>query len=184
MNNNHKTSKILPVMLAFSIMGFADLVGIATNYIKKDFVLSDTAANFFSVMMFLWFLVLSIPTSMLMNRIGRKRTVLLSMVITMFGLSIPIFIYSNISMFIVFSFLGIGNTLMQVSLNPLIANMVEKKKLSSYLTLGQFVKAIASFIAPIIASQTAIYYGDWKLLFYIFAGIDILAFLYLTRWRN
>jgi fucose permease len=179
MNDDSKVSKILPVMLAFFTMGFSDLVGIATNYVKKDFVLSDTAANSFSVMMFLWFFVLSIPTSILMNRIGRKKTVLLSMLITLLGLSIPIINYSDISMFVVFSFLGIGNTLMQVSLNPLIANMIEKKKLSSYLTLGQFVKAIASFMAPIIASQAALYYGNWKLLFYIFAGINIVAFFYL-----
>lgn len=166
-------------MLAFFTMGFVDLVGIATNYVKEDFALSDTAANSFSVMVFLWFLVFSIPTGILMNKIGRKKTVLLSMIVTFIGLAIPFFVYNDIAMFIVFSFLGIGNTLMQVSLNPLLANMVRKDRLPSYLTLGQFVKAIASFVAPVIAAQAAIYYGNWKLLFTIFAVIDIIAIVYL-----
>lgn len=179
MGNENKINKIIPVMLAFFTMGFVDLVGIATNYVKQDFSLSDTAANSFSVMVFLWFLIFSVPTGMLMNKIGRKKTVLLSMVVTFIGLALPFFVYNEITMFIVFSFLGIGNTLMQVSLNPLLANMVRKDRLPSYLTLGQFVKAIASFIAPVIAAQAAIYYGNWKLLFSIFAVIDVIAIIYL-----
>ncbi len=171
--------KIIPVMLAFFTMGFVDLVGIATNYVKQDFNLSDTAANFYSVMVFLWFLIFSVPTGLLMNKIGRRKTVILSIIITFAGLCIPFVAYSNVSMFITFSFIGIGNTLMQVSLNPLLTNLVNAKKLPSYLTMGQFVKAIASFIAPIIAAQAALHYGDWKLLFPIFAVISLVAIIYL-----
>ena len=86
MGSENRISHIIPVMLTFFTMGFVDLVGIATNYVKQDFGLSDTAANSFSVMGFFWFLVFSVPTGMLMNKIGRKKTVLLSMVITFIGL--------------------------------------------------------------------------------------------------
>ena len=179
MENKHRINKIIPIMLAFFTMGFVDLVGIATNHVKQDFTLSDTLANMFSVTVFLWFLIFSVPTSILMNKIGRKKTVLLSMVLTLIGLVIPNFIYSSISMFVAFSFIGIGNTIMQVSLNPLLANMVNPEKQSSFLTLGQFVKAIASAIAPILAAKAVIYYGNWKLLFVIFAIIDVIAIVYL-----
>ena len=167
-------------MLAFFTMGFVDLVGIAVNYVKSDFNLSDTAANFYSVMVFLWFLVFSVPTGLLMNKIGRRKTVVLSIIVTFAGLCIPFVVYSNISMFVTFSFLGMGNTLMQVSLNPLLTNLVSAKKLPSYLTMGQFVKAIASFVAPVIAAQAVIHYGDWKLLFPVFAVIGIVAVFYLS----
>ena len=180
MKSENLIPKIIPVMLAFFTMGFADLVGIATNYVKLDFNLSDTAANFYSVMVFLWFLIFSVPTGLLMNKIGRRKTVILSIIITFAGLCIPFAVYTNVSMLITFSFLGMGNTLMQVSLNPLITNLVSAKKLPSYLTMGQFVKAIASFIAPIIAAQAVIHYGDWKLLFPVFAVICIVAIIYLS----
>lgn len=166
-------------MLVFFTMGFIDLIGIATNYVKSDFSLSDTAANAFSVMVYLWFLIFSVPTGILMNKIGRKKTVLLSLVVTFIGLCIPFIAYSSISMLVCFSFLGLGNTLMQVSLNPLLTNIISGNRLPSFLTLGQFVKAIASFIAPIIAAQALIHYGNWKLLFPIFAVITLIAMVYL-----
>lgn len=177
--SNSAPRAIYPVMLAFFTMGFVDLTGIATNYVKQDFALSDTAANSFSVLVFLWFFIFSVPTSLLMNKIGRKKTVLLSMLVTFAGLALPLFVYNEPALYLVFSLLGIGNTLMQVSLNPLLASMVRKDRLPSYLTLGQFVKAIASFVAPLIAAQAVIHYGNWKLLFTTFALVQLLAMIYL-----
>ena len=186
MEKGNKIARLLPVLLAFFIMGYCDLVGIATNYLKQDFSLGDTAANAFSVMMFLWFLVLSIPTGMLMNKIGRKKTVLLSMVITLFGLIVPFVSYGMAAMVVAFSLIGIGNTLIQVSLNPLVAGLVSQEKQPSVLTLGQFIKAIASFLAPVIAVQAAVRMGDWKYLFVIFAVIDVavMAYLALTEMKE
>lgn len=45
MYKNNKLILLLPVIFTFFTMGFVDLVGIATNYIKNDFELSDTMAN-------------------------------------------------------------------------------------------------------------------------------------------
>jgi fucose permease len=177
-----KTSPLLlvPIMLAFFTMGFVDLVGIAANYVKADFKLSDTLANLLPSMVFLWFLVFSVPTGMLMNKIGRKNTVLLSLVVTLPALIIPLISYSFVTMLISFTFLGIGNTLMQVSLNPLIAGLVSKDRMASTLTFGQFVKAIASFIAPILAAWAVIRFTDWRMiLFPLFLAVLILVIILL-----
>jgi len=180
MNNKNTLTQLIPVMLAFFTMGFVDLVGIATNYIKSDFALNDTMANLMPSMVFLWFLIFSVPTGMLMNRIGRRKTVLLSIVVTIMALLVPLLHYSFAMMLIAFSLLGIGNTLMQVSLNPLVSNIVSGDRLASTLTFGQFVKAIASFLAPIIAAWAVIRFGDWKMLFPIFAVIAIIAVIALN----
>ena len=166
---------LIPVMFSFFTMGFVDLVGIATNYVKADFQLSDTLANLLPSMVFFWFLIFSVPTGMLMNKIGQRKTVILSIVVTVAALLLPLLNYSFASMLISFSLLGIGNTLMQVSLNPLLSNIVSGNRLASTLTLGQFVKAIASFLAPIIAGWTAVSWGNWKLLFLIFLVIAVIA---------
>ena len=171
--------KIAPVMLAFLAMGFVDMSGIAANYMKADFKLSDTVANLFPSMVFFWFLVFSVPTGMLMNKIGRRKTVLLSLIVTIAALLIPMANYSFASMLVSFSLLGIGNTLLQVSINPLLSNIVKGDKLASSFTLGQFVKAIASFTAPLIAAWAAAKFGNWKLLFPIFMVIAVLAALWL-----
>ena len=64
---------LIPVMFSFFTMGFVDLVGIATNYVKADFQLSDTLANLLPSMVFFWFLIFSVPTGMLMNKIGQRK---------------------------------------------------------------------------------------------------------------
>jgi fucose permease len=170
---------LLPALSAFFVMGFVDMVGIATNYAKVDLSLSDTASNLFPSMVFFWFLIFSVPTGMLMNRIGRRRTVVLSLAVTSLSLVVPLIDYSFASMLVSFSLLGIGNTLMQVSINPLLSNMVRGERLASSLTLGQFVKAIASFLAPIIAAWAARALGDWKYLFPIFGAISVATALWL-----
>lgn len=170
---------LVPLMFAFFAMGFVDMVGTATNYVKADFALSDTMANFLPSMVFLWFFLLSVPTSLLMNRIGKKKTVLASLVVTVVAMALPLVSYSYPVMLVSFCFLGIGNTLMQVSLNPLIGCVVNGDRLASTLTFGQFVKAIASFIAPILASWFAVKFGNWMLLYPIFGAITVIAALYL-----
>lgn len=172
--------QMLPVMLCFFAMGFVDLVGTASNYVQKDLSLSDSQANIFPSLVFFWFLIFSVPTGMLMNRIGRKRTVLLSLIITAVSLVIPIFGEGYAVMLIAFSALGIGNAVMQTSLNPLVTNLISGDKLASTLTFGQFVKAIASFLAPILCTWGATTllptFGlGWRLLFVIYAAVCLLS---------
>ena len=176
---NKKLKVLLPIMATFFTMGFVDMVGTATNYVKADFALSDTMSNFLPSMVFFWFFLLSVPTSLLMNRIGKKKTVLLSIIVTAVALVIPLFKYSYPLMLVSFCFLGIGNTLMQVSLNPLLGCVVSGDNLASSLTFGQFVKAIASFIAPILASWFAVKYNNWMILYWVFLAMAVLtAFLF------
>lgn len=172
-------------MLCFFSMGFVDLVGIASNYVKADLNLSDSVANLLPSLVFFWFLLFAVPTGMLMNRIGRKRTVLLSLVVTLVSLLMPIFGDSFPLMLVSFSLLGIGNALMQTSLNPLVATVVNGQNLASTLTFGQFVKAIASFMAPYIAMWGALgampTFGlGWRMLFPIYLAIGLLASLLLA----
>ena len=184
MNTKTNTSRLLPIMLCFFAMGFVDLVGIASNYVKADLGLTDSEANIFPSLVFFWFLIFSVPTGILMNRIGRKRTVLLSLVVTAVSLALPIFGDSYGLMLASFSLLGIGNALMQTSLNPLLSTIISGDRLASSLTFGQFVKAIASFLAPYIAMWGATHaipdLGlDWRVLFPIYMVIAVLAILWL-----
>ena len=174
-------AKLVPVMLAFFAMGFVDSVGTATNYVKESFGLSNTVANLCPSMVFFWFLVCSVPTGMLMNKIGRRKTVLISLGVTIAALVLPLLSYNFATMMIAFALLGIGNALMQVSLNPLVSNIVSGDKLASFMTFGQFVKAIASFIAPILAAWFAAKYQNWALMYGLFAIEGVIAFILLAK---
>lgn len=171
---------LVPLMLSFFCMGFVDMVGIATNHAQKGLNLDEATANIFTSMVFFWFLIFSVPTGILMSRIGRKKTVVISLIVTAISLAIPLVWYDTTSMLISFSLLGIGNTLMQVSLNPLLSNIVSGERLASSLTFGQFVKAIASFSAPLIATRASLMFDNWRMIYPIFIAISIVAILWLA----
>lgn len=175
----HKSGAIYPILFGFFIMGFVDVVGIATNYVKVDFSLSDTLANLIPMMVFLWFALFSIPTGLIMGKIGRRNTVLVALLVNFFAMLLPLFIYDFTAVLVAFTLLGIGNTILQVSLNPMVSQVVSEGKLTSVLTLGQFIKAISSFCGPIIAGASAAFFGDWKFIFIIYSVVSVLSMLWM-----
>jgi FHS family L-fucose permease-like MFS transporter len=178
-------SAVLPVLFGFFVMGFCDVVGITSAHVKEDLLgayspaFRDTLSNLIAVAMFSMFLIFSIPTGILMNRIGRKNTVILSNALTIVAMFIPLIDYTFSMSLVAFAMLGIGNTILQVSLNPLLTDVVKGDRLTSSLTAGQFIKAISSFSAPFIAAFAATQFGNWQYIFPVYAVITLLSTIWL-----
>ena len=179
MKNNSNTYKVVPVLFGFFVMGFCDLVGISVTYAKNQFGWSETQAGLLPFMVFFWFLVLSVPAAVFAAKAGRKNTVLFSMLFTFAGMFIPFIHFSEISCYLAFMFMGIGNTILQVSLNPLLSNVVKGKMLTSSLTAGQFIKAISAFLGPIFAGYFSLQFGHWELIFPLYATITLISSAWL-----
>ena len=181
MQKSNSKFAVLPVMFGFFIMGFVDIVGVATSYVKADFAgMDDKVSGLISLSCFLWFLILSIPTGMLMNRIGRKKNVVVSFAITALAMLIPVLKYDFAFVLVAFAMLGIGNTMLQVALNPLVTNVVSAEKLTGTITLGQFIKAMSSFLGPILAAMFAGSVWGWKAIFPVYAAVTVLAMAWLA----
>lgn len=180
---NKKTSimVILPVMFGFFVMGFVDIIGMTINYVSADFTnLSASVVSLLASSCFIWFLIASIPTGLLMNRIGRKKTVLLSFLVQILAFLLVFIKYDYITTLIAFSLLGIGNTILQVAMNPLVSDVVPGDKLTGTLTIGQLVKAVCSLTGPIFVSWFAsATFGDWKVIFPVYALITLLGLIWL-----
>lgn len=172
--------ELVPIFLAFFVMGFVDIVGVSTSFVKNDFGLNNTLANMLPVMVFVWFAVCSLPTGVFMGYIGRRKTVLLSLGLTTISMLLPLIYYSFPTILFAFMLLGISNTVLQVSLNPLLLDVVTKNKVTSTLTLGMFIKAISSTLGPIIVSAAVGFWGDWSLAFIAYAIISFLSCLWLA----
>jgi fucose permease len=177
---NKGLHKLLPVFLSFVVMGFIDIIGTATGFIKQDFGVNDFIAQFLPMMVLLWFFVLSVPVGVIQDKYGKRNTLNVGMVIQAIGLGLPFIHYSFGMMFASFILLGIGNTIMQVSANPLLQDVSPDDKLASYMSTSQFVKAIISFSGPIIASAMATQFGNWKLVFAIYGITSLLGALWLS----
>jgi MFS transporter, FHS family, L-fucose permease len=179
--NNSKAGlgKILPVFMSFIVMGFVDIVGVATGFIKKDFGLTDDLAQLIPSMALFWFFVMSVPSGILQDKYGKRRMLNIGMLLTGLGMVIPFFHYSFPVMLAAFIVLGIGNTIVQVSANPLLHDVAPRAKYASYMSLSQFIKAIVSLLGPIITTLMASAFGNWKLVFGIYALTSVLSVIWL-----
>lgn len=178
-NQKNSFRKILPAFMPFIVMGFVDIVGVATGYIKQDFGLKDNLAQIIPSMALFWFFVLSVPSGILQDKLGKKRMLNIGILLTGVGMIVPFVFYSFPTMLVAFIFLGIGNTIVQVSANPLLYDVVMGKKYASSMSLAQFLKAIISLLGPIITTLMASVFGDWKLVFAIYAITSVIAVLWL-----
>ena len=165
--------------MAFFVMSFVDLVGIGVDRVSKDMNLSATVAQLIPSAAFLWFFILSVPVGVLQSRLGKKTMLNIGMGVTALGLLVPFFFYSFGMVLAGFALLGIGNTIVQVSANPLLVDVVPGNRASSFLSFSQFVKAIGSMLGAPLAAIFAAQFGDWKLLFLVFGIVSILSVLWL-----
>lgn len=168
-------------MLGFFVMGFCDIVGVASDYVQRSFHWSDALTGFVPSMVFIWFLFLSIPAGNLMNRIGRKTTVLLSLIVTVVGMALPLVHYGTTTCVAAFALLGIGNAILQVSLNPLLGNVISNRYLTSSLTLGQVIKALSSLCGPEFVIFAVSRWGEdhWYLCFPLLGIVTIITAVWL-----
>ena len=173
-------TKLLPVLMAFFVMSFVDLVGIGVDRVSKDMNLSATLAQLIPSAAFLWFLLLSVPVGVMQSRLGKRFMLNIGMGVTALGLLVPFFFYTFGMVLAGFALLGIGNTIVQVSANPLLVDVVPGNRASSFLSFSQFVKAIGSMIGPPLAAGLALWFGDWKLLFLVFGVVSLLSVIWLA----
>ena len=172
----------LPVLFSFFVMGFCDIVGISSDYVQRSFGWSPVMTGFVPSLVFIWFLFLGIPVGNQMNKWGRKNTVLLSMAVTIVGMLLPLVVYNSVTCMLAYALLGIGNAILQVSLNPLLNNVItDDKLLASSLTAGQVIKAVSSLVGPEIVLLAVGFGGDdkWYYCFPILGLVTLLSAVWL-----
>jgi len=183
MKKQNSFNKMLPVLMAFYVMGFPDIVGVATSYVKTEFGLTNTITQCLTILAFVWFALLSIPVGVFQDKHSKRITVMLGIVFIAAGMLAPIISYTFYGMMASFTLMGIGNAIIQVSANPLMQDVSPADKLSRNLTLSQFVKAIAGILGPIIATFCATHFGNWTLVYCVYLAISILTIIWLRCTR-
>ena len=172
-------SRVLPVLMSFFVMSFVDLVGIGVDRVSVDMDLSPATAQLIPSAAFLWFFLLSVPVGIMQSRLGKRFMLNIGMVVTALGLLMPFILYSFGMVLAGFALLGIGNTIVQVSANPLLVDVVPGNRTSSFLSFSQFIKAIGSMLGAPLAALFAARLGDWKILFLVYGIVSILTVIWL-----
>lgn len=177
---------ILPVIMTFFVAGLVAMIGAVTSYVKRDFGLSSTTSSLLASAIYIWFLVMAIPTGYIMNHLGHRKTVILALTLSCISMLFPILYYSYWSMVFSFCLLGIANTMLQISLNLLVSDVTPKRQMSSMLTLGQFVGQIPAMIIPALAIWSAHLFGNWYWVypFFLLISIGLICLLYHTNIKE
>lgn len=173
---------LYPALMGFFIMGFCDIIAPITGKIAEQYADHAAQVSFLPSMAFLWLLLLSTPLASLANRRGRKFVALIGYVLTVAGLAIPFVAGKGcdlICYFIGFALVGMGNTAVQVAVNPMLAMIVPEAKMTSYLTIGQICRNVSiMLVGPLVLLLGA----DWSLLFIIYAVLTVLGGV--AMWRS
>lgn len=177
--NKVNWSHVLPVLLCYIVMGFVDIVGVSVGYAQRDFNLSPELAQLIPSMVFIWFFILSIPVGVFQSNYGKRKALLIGIFFTAVGMFMPFVYYTYPILLFSFVLLGIGNTIIQVSSNPLLQDIVREDKFSSFMSFSQFIKAISSLLGPLIVTLAVSYFGDWKYVFLTYGCFSVLSGLWL-----
>ena len=178
---NRKTV-LMPMLAGFFVMGFGDIIGTVMNQVKAECAANaDTISWLMPIFAYVWFMVISIPTGVMSGRIGRKNSVLVSLVVTVAAMAVPLFASADrwYLYVVAFGLVGIGNTIIQAALPALMSNVVEPSQLASRISLGQFVKALCAALTPVFVYLTATALGNWKLLFPLYGVLTVGAAVWL-----
>jgi len=190
MQNKIKIQHFIPVLLAFFVMSFADLVGTGVDELKQSADTPRYILQLIPFVTFIWFFLLSVPVGIWQDKVGKKSALNVGILVTALGLFVPLFGNTLPVILVAFAMLGIGNTIIQVSANPLLADIVPSDRASSYLSFSQFIKSLGSMIGPFVAAvvgpRLAIMLGDqsgegtWRYGLYLFGVIAILSWGWLA----
>lgn len=177
-----KTSlmNLLPVLFSFYIVGLSDIIGVSMIVVQDNFQLGDAAAGLLPAAVFIWYLLLAVPAALLKSRVGGRRTVLYGMALTVLGMVVPWLLYSLAGCFVGFMLLGMGNVMLQLALNPLLAGMVTRSALAGALTSGQMIKGVSAFCGPFVVAFAISYWGHWYYSFAVFALLTVVSALWLS----
>lgn len=193
---------IFPIMLAFLVMGFGDVVGPMVGLVKDSFQISNFSAQILSFSGFIMFGILSIPIGIIQSRIGKFKVLEFGLIIAFLGLIIPIFgglfgievinienkTYVLYILYFSVLLLGAGATMLQVSGNPVMRDVSNDGNFSSNLSFAQSVKAIGSslgfWIAPLAILLGLNKIWGWTIQFPIYAVVVLITFIFVATIKQ
>jgi fucose permease len=174
--------KTLPIFLAFLVMGVADAMGPMSKAAKEAYNISDFMAKLLPFFVFIAFAALSVPGGLLAARIGKKKLLLMGVVLNTIAVAVPSFIVPNFQLLLACIFLlGVGTTFLQVAGNPIMRDVSAAGAYSRNLAFAQGIKGIGSFgstaLLALVAAIPFLAARQWRGAFPVYLVLMVLTFI-------
>ncbi len=141
---------ILILVIWFAISFVTNIIGPLMPVIIDDFGLTLTLAALLPFSFFLAYGIASIPSGLMIETIGMKRSMLIAFGVVLLGaLAFSLFPAYGVviaSLFVI----GIGMAMLQVIINPLMRTSGGAANFAFFSVMGQLVFGFASFVSPFV----------------------------------
>ena len=158
-NQGNSQSYLVPFIIVTALFGiFGFLTNLNSNLSKEledIFNLNHAWSNLVTSAWFFAYLVFSVPSSKLIERVGYKRTMIISLFIMVAGalLYIPAAAMVSFPVFLTASFvLATGVCALQTSENPYVSILGPEDSAPARLTLAQAFNSLGSALAPLVVA--------------------------------
>ena len=141
------------IMLTFFVISFiTNIIGPLSPEFIKDFKLSDLLAGVLPFAFFIAYGVMSIPSSMLVQKYNEKVIMTAAFVVAFLGSLLlavgPNYLTAVLSLFLI----GCGMAMLQVVINPLLRTSGGEENYAFTSVLAQLIFGAASFLSPLVYS--------------------------------
>lgn len=141
------------IMLTFFVISFlTNVIGPLSPEFIKDFKLSDFLAGVLPFAFFIAYGIMSIPTSMLVQKYNEKVIMVSAFIVSFLGSLLlaaePNYLTAIISLFLI----GCGMAMLQVVINPLLRVAGGAENYAFTSVMAQLIFGGASFLSPLVYS--------------------------------
>jgi MFS transporter, FHS family, L-fucose permease len=176
--------RTLPIFLAFLLMGVADAMGPLSSAVSANPVMAALMPFF----VFIAFAVCSVPAGLLAARIGKKKLMLLGLLLATIAVAVPAFLNPPFPLLLAAIFLlGVGTTFLQVAGNPLMRDVSAEGDYSRNLALAQGIKGVgstaSSYLVTAIAGIGFLAAMGWRGAFPIFFVLMAIALIFVSMLK-
>lgn len=141
---------LLILVIWFVISFITNILGPLMPVIIENYSLSLTFAAFLPFSFFLAYGIMSIPSGVMIEKLGEKTSTLIAFGFTLTGAFLfalfPVYIMALASLFII----GIGMAMLQVIINPLMRTAGGEEHFAFNQALAQLIFGAASFVSPFV----------------------------------
>lgn len=183
-------ARVVPIFLAFFVMGFVDAVGTLVGFAKKEFAISGAEAGLLPFFGFVAFAVFSVPAGVLAGRRGKKFLMLAALAVVLAGQLLASAALTRYATLLLSIFLiGVGMAALQVAGNPIMRDVSAPGLYTRNLTFAQFIKSLGSISGPYATTFLIALGLAWTRIFPVFAAATLVtllavAFLNVTETRS
>jgi fucose permease len=189
--NQRRPGIVLLVFLIFFVISFlTNILGPLIPDIISGFHISLGLAGFLPFAFFAAYGVMSIPAGMLLERFREKPVMIAAFACALAGsllfATTPTYAIALVSLFLI----GIGMTLLQVAINPLLRVAGGEEHFAANSVAAQLVFGGASFLSPFVYSYLVTHPVSfvpralpWVALYWVFALVTLLMVIVIAVTR-